>query len=287
MKIAEQTASRLVYLEKFDGWIFNFCRVQSILVASFAVALLTSTVYSAGTVTLNCIPIEPTIKTCEQRRTHFFGLVQGKPQSLGQLTQTTVVTETDSEGDTFKKLYGINRDGKWEALALRRNFEVVSNQINQYLANPTSSTLSISESDWFLYLPFGLALLLPLRIIFKAWMGPKGICVEVDKVQGYLRMLDMYGKKLPKVRQEIALDHITTVQLVEKEDDDGDAYCAVMLQVSDAGPVVLKTAYGSDARSYVAKMVETLGTFLDVPTELPTLDASDSTEASSSTPPTN
>ena len=279
-KLIEQSDSRLVYQEEplhWLGFLFVlpfFCGF--VIGPAFFICFL---VWMTGEYNLNCDRIEPTIVECEVSNSRLFGLVKKQPKPIGVIKEAMVVreTRTDSEGDDYDVdvLYGLDSQGSKIALPLDRNVYDNAAQINLFIASPSQSTLTLTQDlslGEILRILAGMAFLMVFIVIGWKLLVPALIDIlrlklsqlELDQSQGYLRLQNVYKHRSPKVLEQIPLAEITSIDLEEEKDSDGDSIYKVVVNSSQRKALVLER---ESSREPIATMVAELQAFLGLPSQ--------------------
>jgi len=84
MEIIEQSKSRLVYQDSFNNPARRASSIILLLMTGIPLVMITTGIYQAGTTTLKCDRVEPTLIACQVKRTRAFGLLAEDFQTLGR-----------------------------------------------------------------------------------------------------------------------------------------------------------------------------------------------------------
>lgn len=285
MNLIEQSDSRLVYQEPprpKAGVLERILSIPFFLAFFFGLPsyMLFMIVYGAGTGTLKCDRLEPTIVSCEYSRTHLFGILKKPPRQIGQITKAMAINEPNPSGrqsiEPIQMPYGTSPSGKlkplgFQLLGRRLNDDPVSNsqiqaivaEVNQFIQTPSTQTLTIMRGDRFSLVTF-MGLFVPLffitfGVIFVS-EDRRVDQLELDKHQRRLRVKSISQRREPKILKDIPFDTIENVAVIEYEDDDGDRHFKAVIQVHHAQPITVM--YGHEQSVMV---VQTLRNFLGLP----------------------
>jgi hypothetical protein len=261
MKMIEWSTSRLVYQEETSASSAPGLALIATIIGGLTIAVVASS-YNAGVATLSCQRVETTLVQCQTTRSHFFGLWKKPAESIGVLKGAFVFTEigTDSDGDdyTVNLLYGLNNKGNKVPLPL--DYGNVD-QINQFIASPSQTNLILTESYILENTVRIIILLIVIACVLTLFLKGSGVeQVELDKVQGYLRLQSIYRHQSPKILKEIALDQINSVALHEDKDSDGDIAYQAVLNLKQGESLVLKSYHMCEP---IEEMVNQLHAFLN------------------------
>jgi len=285
MNLTEQSNSRLVFQEPprpKAGVLERILSIPFFLAFFFGIPsyMLFMTVYDAGTGTLKCDRLEPTIVSCEYSRTHLFGILKKPPRQIGQITKAMAIDEPNPSGrqniEPIQMPYGTSPSGElkllgFQLLGWRLNDDPVSNaqiqaivgEVNQFIQTPSTQTLTITRGNRFSLYTF-MGLLTPLFFIIPGLAlitEDSGIRqLELDKRQRRLRVKSISQRREPKILKDISFDTIKNVEVIEYEDTDGDRHFEAVIQVHQAQPITIMYGYEQSVMA-----VQTLRNFLGLP----------------------
>lgn len=285
MDLIKQSDSRLVYQEPprpKAGVLQRILSIPFFLAFFFGIPsyLLFMTVYGAGTGTLKCDRLEPTIVSCEYSRTHLFGILKNPPRQIGQITKAMAIDEPDPSGrqniEPIQMPYGTSPSGElkplgFQLLGRRLNDEPISNsqiqavvdEVNQFIQTPSTQTLTIIRGYRFILYSF-MGLPVPLFFItlgLAVITEDSGIeQLELDKPQRRLRVKSISQRREPKILKDISFEDIENVEVIEYEDDDSDKHFKAVIQVHQAQSITVMYGYEQSVM-----VVQTLRKFLGLP----------------------
>ncbi|MEM9538670.1 MAG: hypothetical protein AAGA60_04065 [Cyanobacteria bacterium P01_E01_bin.42] len=267
MKVFKRSSSRLIFQSGSSS--FRVCLFQyslGLAAIAFPALGILSRAYSLGVAILRCDRLGLATISCQQKRTHLFGLIEEKPQRWGNLTHTIVVPDTRTKGKGNKHianlLYGIDVTGNWHSIGSYRDVHSVARNINEFIRTPSSPTLKIVRDYRFDLELLSLSLLIsPLVLIGLLICANTGHQkrLEFNKTQNYTQLsnFNLITKKA-RIINRIPLDE-TEIEAIEDLDINCNSRYRIVIKGSG---IKFFEVRPSLEREEVIAMLEMLKAFL-------------------------